>query len=394
MKEQPPPRADPTPGEAGALASELQRHGRWFVLTGAGCSTESGIPAYRDAHGAWQHKPPIQLRDFVASEAVRRRYWARSFAGYGRVRGASPNAAHLALARFQRLGLLHVLVTQNVDGLHQKAGSERVIELHGQLASVQCLSCSSSIERDALQARLLELNPSLGQLTSSVAAPDGDMETDERECAEVPTAGQGGYNGVTVTWNEGETSTSNDCVDIPGPNVDHDKIVVGGAAAYHGDNEWTVTYQIDVTNLDPAGEIAGPALYDLTDTFDFGPGVTVDNVVVLPTPDTLAVVAGFDGDVQNVLADGTLINSAAPTISAAITSPSVIRLAIFWRPAITRSSSIASILSSRSRSLRRPRIALSRSGSRCTNSLVSSAVLNIRPGDSCRKRCFLIRPPA
>jgi NAD-dependent SIR2 family protein deacetylase len=179
VKEQHPPQADATPREAGALASELQRHGRWFVLTGAGCSTESGIPAYRDAQGAWQHKPPIQLEDFVASDAVRRRYWARSFAGYGRVRGASPNAAHLALARFQRLGLLHVLVTQNVDGLHQKAGSERVIELHGQLASVQCLSCASSIERDAMQARLLEVNPSLGQLSSSVAAPDGDMETDD-----------------------------------------------------------------------------------------------------------------------------------------------------------------------------------------------------------------------
>lgn len=170
------------PREEDALAAELGRYERWFVLTGAGCSTESGIPAYRDAHGAWQHKPPIQLREFVASEAVRRRYWARSFVGYARVRAACPNAAHLALARFQRLGLLKVLVTQNVDGLHQKAGSERVIDLHGQLALVQCLSCPWSIERDALQAQLLELNPVLPRLASSAPAPDGDTEIDDDVC--------------------------------------------------------------------------------------------------------------------------------------------------------------------------------------------------------------------
>lgn len=165
-----------------ALASELGRHERWFVLTGAGCSTESGIPAYRDAHGAWQHKPPIQLRDFVANDAMRRRYWARSFLGYGRVRGACPNSAHVALARLQRLGLLRVLVTQNVDGLHQKAGSERVIDLHGQLAAVQCLSCAGSSERDALQAQLLELNPALARLASSAPLPDGDTEIDDDIC--------------------------------------------------------------------------------------------------------------------------------------------------------------------------------------------------------------------
>lgn len=189
MKVQSPPQAEATPREDAALALELQRHGRWFVLTGAGCSTESGIPAYRDAHGAWQHKAPIQLRDFVANEAVRRRYWARSFVGYGRICGALPNAAHLALARFQRLGLLHVLVTQNVDGLHQKAGSERVIDLHGQLATVHCLSCSSSIERDVLQAQLRELNPSLAELTSNATAPDGDVQLDDDICRdlEVPS---------------------------------------------------------------------------------------------------------------------------------------------------------------------------------------------------------------
>jgi NAD-dependent SIR2 family protein deacetylase len=188
---QPSPPADATLAEHGALASELRQHGRWFVLTGAGCSTESGIPAYRDAQGAWQHKPPIQLKDFVTTPAVRRRYWARSFVGYGRVRDAEPNAAHLALARFQRLGLLHALVTQNVDGLHQKAGSERVIDLHGRLAAVQCLSCSSTTDRDVLQAQLLALNPSLAQLASNATAPDGDMDIDDDICREltVPSCG-------------------------------------------------------------------------------------------------------------------------------------------------------------------------------------------------------------
>ncbi len=162
--------------EVDALVGQLERHRRWFVLTGAGCSTESGIPAYRNADGAWQHGTPIQLEEFVLSEAVRQRYWARSFLGFGRVDRALPNRAHHALVRFQRLGMLRALVTQNVDGLHQKAGSQAVIDLHGQLARVRCLSCHTLFERAALQARLADLNQWLSGTPSTSAAPDGDAE--------------------------------------------------------------------------------------------------------------------------------------------------------------------------------------------------------------------------
>jgi NAD-dependent SIR2 family protein deacetylase len=177
--------ADTSPADVTALARELAAHQSWFVLTGAGCSTESGIPAYRDATGAWQHKAPIQLREFVESQAVRQRYWARSFVGFERIRAARPNPAHWALARFQRLGRQRVLVTQNVDGLHQKAGSEGVIDLHGQLAAVECLGCRTELDRQQLQARLLELNPSLLDQHLQATRPDGDAETGDLNVSEL-----------------------------------------------------------------------------------------------------------------------------------------------------------------------------------------------------------------
>ena len=159
-----------------ALTEVLARHGRWFILTGAGCSTLSGIPAYRDETGAWKHKAPIQYRDFVGSEALRRRYWARSFVGFERVHRAEPNAAHLALAQLERLGRARLLVTQNVDGLHQKAGSAEVIDLHGQIAYVECLACRERFERAPMQALLLELNPWLSGANTTGMTPDGDAE--------------------------------------------------------------------------------------------------------------------------------------------------------------------------------------------------------------------------
>lgn len=164
------------------LAAELARHQRWFVLTGAGVSTDSGIPAYRDARGAWQHKPPIQYAQFVGSEAVRRRYWARSFVGYDRIERARPNGAHVALARLQQLGRAPVIVTQNVDGLHQKAGSSSVIDLHGRLAQVECLSCSAATPRAALQERLSRDNPGLERAVASAITPDGDADVDDATC--------------------------------------------------------------------------------------------------------------------------------------------------------------------------------------------------------------------
>lgn len=164
--------------EAHPLGEALRRHRRWFVLTGAGVSTGSGIPAYRDERGAWKHKAPIQFRDFVQSEALRRRYWARSFVGFERVHRAEPNGAHRALARLEVLGRAQLLVTQNVDGLHQKAGSRSVVDLHGQLAEVECLSCHARSSRAQIQRRLLASNPWLSQLSSAYATPDGDAELD------------------------------------------------------------------------------------------------------------------------------------------------------------------------------------------------------------------------
>jgi NAD-dependent SIR2 family protein deacetylase len=171
-------RADEPLTEARRLGETLARYPRWFVLTGAGCSTRSGIPAYRDESGAWKHKAPIQYRDFVGSEALRRRYWARSFVGFERVHAALPNEAHHALARLEGLGRSRLLVTQNVDGLHQKAGSQRIVDLHGQLAYVECVECRASLERASLQERLRELNPWLDRSSSIMATPDGDAELD------------------------------------------------------------------------------------------------------------------------------------------------------------------------------------------------------------------------
>ena len=165
------------------LCERLQRHASWFVLTGAGCSTESGIPAYRDETGAWRHKAPIQLGEFLHDERVRRRYWARSFLGFQRVQQALPNAAHRALAQLEQLGRVQLLVTQNVDRLHQKAGSRNVIDLHGQLARVACLGCSTQFERTQMQAWLREQNPELSgeprepdRGGARGYAPDGDAD--------------------------------------------------------------------------------------------------------------------------------------------------------------------------------------------------------------------------
>jgi NAD-dependent SIR2 family protein deacetylase len=142
------------------------------VLTGAGCSTASGIPDYRDAEGRWKHARPVLFRDFVGSADVRKRYWARSLVGWPRVRLAVPNAAHRALAALESRGHVDALITQNVDGLHRRAGSTRLIELHGRLGTVVCLACRASFSRDAIQRRLRRLNPDW--TPAAGPAPDGD----------------------------------------------------------------------------------------------------------------------------------------------------------------------------------------------------------------------------
>jgi len=155
---------------------ELARGKAVVALTGAGLSTESGIPDYRGPEAlARPTRRPIQGPEFVRSEAVRRRYWARSVLGWERIRLAEPNAGHRALAALEARGAVAHVVTQNVDRLHHKAGSRRVTELHGALAEVCCLACAAVEDRDALQARLLELNP--GWTSVDVAtAPDGDAD--------------------------------------------------------------------------------------------------------------------------------------------------------------------------------------------------------------------------
>ena len=164
------------------LSSFIRRHPRLLVLTGAGCSVASGIPEYRDHDGAWKSRPPVRYADFVASPAVRRRYWARSVFGWERVAGAEPGSVHRALARLEQAGHARAVVTQNVDALHQRAGSRRVIDLHGRLDEVECLDCGARIRRADMQALLLAWNgrflAALGAAPGATAAarPDGDVQ--------------------------------------------------------------------------------------------------------------------------------------------------------------------------------------------------------------------------
>lgn len=152
----------------------LLRGRSFVVLTGAGCSTESGIPDYRGA-GRPVGRQPIQHGAFVREPAVRQRYWARATVAWERFSSARPNPAHEALARLEGPGGLLGIITQNVDRLHHAAGSQRVVELHGALAEVRCLTCGAREPRAALQARLLASNPTWLDRTD-VLAPDGDAE--------------------------------------------------------------------------------------------------------------------------------------------------------------------------------------------------------------------------
>jgi NAD-dependent SIR2 family protein deacetylase len=141
------------------LRSWIARHRRVFALTGAGCSTASGIPDYRDDQGEWKRRPPVMFQAFRSKDAVYRRYWARAYAGWPRFTSAAPGAAHRAFAAWESAGTLHQLVTQNVDRLHQRAGSCAVIDLHGRLDVVVCLSCDARTQRSALQASMALENP-------------------------------------------------------------------------------------------------------------------------------------------------------------------------------------------------------------------------------------------
>lgn len=172
---------------------ELMTGRRVVVLTGAGCSTESGIPDYRGVDTPPRTRPPIQHREFIDKRDMRQRYWARSMIGWPKLAGAAPNAGHRALAGLERAGAIEGIITQNVDGLHQAAGSAHVVELHGALARVRCLGCDAITSREALQSRLLARNGAwlaraagvrvepgeaevAGGVANAKAAPDGDVD--------------------------------------------------------------------------------------------------------------------------------------------------------------------------------------------------------------------------
>jgi NAD-dependent SIR2 family protein deacetylase len=164
---------------------QLVRDRRIVALTGAGCSTESGIPDYRGPDTPPRTRPSIQHHEFISRADMRQRYWARSTLGWSRLSAARPNAAHLTLAELERRGVIAGVITQNVDGLHGAAGSRTVVELHGALARVRCLACGAMTTREALQARLLAVN--LGWLARAqgvTIVPDGDAELPDSLAAE------------------------------------------------------------------------------------------------------------------------------------------------------------------------------------------------------------------
>lgn len=172
-----------TPLDAAAqLRDWLQPRQRVFLLTGAGCSTGSGIPDYRDTDGQWKRTPPVTYQAFTADAQVNARYWARSFIGWPRIAQAQPNAVHRALANWEAAGRVSTLLTQNVDGLHQRAGSREVIDLHGRLDRVVCLQCGTAQPRVLVQEWLAERNPDWADLDAATA-PDGDADLDGHDFA-------------------------------------------------------------------------------------------------------------------------------------------------------------------------------------------------------------------
>lgn len=160
-----------------ALTDFATRHPRLFVLTGAGCSAESGIPTYRDGNGDWMRPAPVTFQAFTGDDTTRRRYWARSLVGWPTMAHARPGAAHHALAQLEAAGRTNLLLTQNVDGLHSAAGSQHTIDLHGRVDTVRCMGCETRTPRSELQAELRRRNPDWAALEAR-AAPDGDADLD------------------------------------------------------------------------------------------------------------------------------------------------------------------------------------------------------------------------
>ncbi len=173
------------PGGALDAVVRILETGPVVVLSGAGLSTESGIPDYRGATGTLRRHTPMTYQEFVSSEAGRRRYWARSHLGWRTITGARPNAGHAAVAALGTSGHVAGVITQNVDGLHAAAGTRDPIELHGSLAQVICLDCQTVSTREALDLRLRRANPDFRDaVAASRINPDGDVELDDAAVAE------------------------------------------------------------------------------------------------------------------------------------------------------------------------------------------------------------------
>lgn len=175
--------------------AELVGQGDVLVLSGAGLSTESGIPDYRGPTGGMRRGTPMTYQTFVGDPLARRRYWARSHLGWQLIARAEPNAGHRAVAELERHGLLAGILTQNVDGLHQAAGARSVVELHGNLARVVCLGCGQLSSREQLAERLRRANPHFAARVAAVN-PDGDADLDEEELAGFRTVDCLGCGGI------------------------------------------------------------------------------------------------------------------------------------------------------------------------------------------------------
>lgn len=162
------------------LQDWLHAHPRVVVIGGAGCSTEVGIPDYRDRNGQWKRPQPVTYQAFMGDVLVRQRYWARSMLGWRVMGQARPGSAHQALARLEQQGRLELLITQNVDGLHDAAGSLNIVDLHGRIDTVRCMDCDKRSARADLQQRLLALNPTWVELYAA-PAPDGDADLENQD---------------------------------------------------------------------------------------------------------------------------------------------------------------------------------------------------------------------
>lgn len=175
--------AEPQPDEvARAGIREMLAAGGVLAVTGAGVSTDSGIPDYRGPQGSLYRHRPMTYQEFQHDAAARRRYWARGFVGWRQMHKAEPNTAHRLLAKWQQGGVLTGLITQNVDGLHRAAGSDPVIHLHGDMDSVICLNCGNRETRSSMDARLQEANPGYAEAAFAAAEnvnPDGDVTLDQ-----------------------------------------------------------------------------------------------------------------------------------------------------------------------------------------------------------------------